>query len=465
MRKIFKNAFCAIMVLSAVLVSCKEKSDFRPLFNGVDLEGWEVRNGTAPFEVKDGEIVGTYVTGTPNTFLCTKENYADFILTFEAYLGEKTNSGVMFRAQSKPEYRNGRVHGYQMEMDPSKRQWTGGIYDEARRGWIYNLERNQVAKKAFKLDEWASYRIEAIGNHIQVWVNGVQTADLVDDVDSIGFIGLQVHGINHNKEVEGKQVKFRNIQICTTNLEENKMVVDSAIVQNSYLTNQLSEREVAEGWKLLWDGKTTKGWRGAKLAEFPKEGWSIENGLLVVADAGGAESENGGDIVTIDKYENFELEVDFKFTKGANSGIKYFVDTELNKGKGSSIGCEFQILDDKFHPDAKKGKNGNRTLASLYDLIPANALKFAPNEFTRKRVYNYDWNRARIEVNGADVAHYLNGIKVVEYNRSGQQWKDLVASSKYKDWPNFGEAKSGNILLQDHGDQVFYKNIKIKKLK
>lgn len=460
-----KSISFGLLLLSLITLSCTSaKSDFTDLFNGENLEGWELRNGTAPFTVENGEIVGTYVTGTPNTFLSTKASYSDFILTFEALLGEGTNSGVMFRAQSKPEYMDGRVHGYQMEMDPSKRQWTGGIYDEARRGWIYNLERNAAAKEAFKLNEWANFRIEAIGNHIQVWVNGVQTADLIDDVDASGFIGLQVHAIR-NKEVEGRQVRFRNIQICTSNLDANKKVVENPIVQNSYLTNQLTEREVSEGWKLLWDGKTTQGWRGAKLKEFPQQGWSIEDGTLIVADSNGGESENGGDIVTVDQYENFELEVDFKITKGANSGIKYFVDTDLNKGKGSSIGCEFQILDDRFHPDAKKGKNGNRTLASLYDLITANALKFAPNEVTKKRVNKYAWNRARIEVNGANVAHYINGIKVVEYNRSGQEWKDLVASSKYKDWPNFGEAKKGNILLQDHGDQVFYKNIKIKELK
>lgn len=459
-----KNLILNLFLLSLITLSCATpKSDFVNLFNGENLDGWELRNGTAPFTVENGEIVGTYVMNTPNTFLCTKDTYADFILTFDALLGPGTNSGVMFRAQSKPEYKEGRVHGYQMEMDPSKRQWTGGIYDEARRGWIYNLERNPAGKEAFKLNEWCSYRIEAIGNHIQVWVNGIQTADLIDDMDASGFIGLQVHA-TRNEKVVGKQVRFRNIKICTTNIEANRKQVETPIVQNSYLTNQLSEREKAEGWQLLWDGKTTNGWRGAKLDQFPTEGWSIEDGLLIVADAGGAEPENGGDIVTIKKYENFELEVDFKFTKGANSGIKYFVDTELNKGKGSSIGCEFQILDDQFHPDAKKGKNGNRTLASLYDLIPANAHKFSPNESTKKRVNKYAWNRARIEVNGAQVAHYLNGIKVVEYNRSGQQWKDLVATSKYKDWPNFGEAKTGNILLQDHGDQVFYKNIKIKEL-
>ena len=459
MKKLILSSIC----LSFILFACTDKqSDFTPLFNGSNLEGWEIKNGTAPFTVKDGVIVGTYTSGTPNTFLCTEKSYSDFILTFESYLGEDTNSGVMFRAQSTPEYRDGRVHGYQMEMDPSARKWTGGIFDEARRGWIYNLERNPKAKNAFKLNEWNTHRIEAIGNNLRVWINGIQTADIVDDMDASGFIGLQVHSCP--ERLNGRQVKFKNIEICTTNLNEHKKVANNNIVQNSYLENTLTEREALEGWKLLWDGKTTDGWRGAKLTDFPKEGWSIANGKLIVADSGGAESENGGDIVTLKKYGDFELEADFKITKGANSGIKYFVDTELNKGKGSSIGCEYQILDDEHHPDAKMGTNGNRTLASLYDLITANAHNFNPDESTNKRVNKYEWNRARIVVRGADVEHYLNGILVVKYNRNGQQWKDLVATSKYKDWPNFGEAETGNILLQDHGDQVFYKNIKIKEL-
>lgn len=227
------------------------------------------------------------------------------------------------------------------------------------------------------------------------------------------------------------------------------------LIENS-TENTLSSQELREGWELLWDGKTTRGWRGAKLATFPTKGWIIENGILKVLNgANGGEAANGGDIVTIKTYKNFILKVDFKITKGANSGIKYFVDPELNKGNGSAIGCEFQILDDLHHPDAKLGVKGNRKLGSLYDLIPAPDNK--PFDITK-------FNTATIIVNGNHVEHWLNGQKLLEYNRNCQEWDALVAYSKFKNWPNFGNLREGHILLQDHGHEVWFKNIKIKEL-
>lgn len=160
---------------------------------------------------------------------------------------------------------------------------------------------------------------------------------------------------------------------CVQNkTEQTKQVTEINLEPEISTTpNTLSTQEIDEGWKLLWDGKTTEGWRGARLSEFPNNGWTIEDGLLKVQKSDGGESTNGGDIVTTRKYRNFILKVDFKITEGANSGIKYFVNPDLNKGEGSAIGCEYQILDDEKHPDAKLGTNGNRTIGFLHDLIPA----------------------------------------------------------------------------------------------
>ncbi|NQV34460.1 MAG: DUF1080 domain-containing protein, partial [Phycisphaeraceae bacterium] len=325
------------------------------LFNGKDLSGWHQLNGKAEYKAVDGVIIGTSKMNTPNSFLVANKTYGDFILEVDIKMDPSLNSGIQIRSISDPSINNGRVHGYQMEVDASRRAWAGGIYDEARRGWLYNLECNPEGKKAYRVNDWNLYRVEAIGAGIRVFVNGIPTADVVDDMTLKGLIALQVHGIGESKEKAGKTVQFRNIRIKTNNLAAARTPVTKAIPQVSYLTNELTRREKESGWRLLWDAKGTSGWRGAKLKGFPAHGWKIEDGLLKVLKSGGGESTNGGDIVTTRKYRNFVLEVDFKMTRGANSGIKYFVDTELNKGAGSSIGCEFQILDDDVHPDAKAG--------------------------------------------------------------------------------------------------------------
>ncbi|MES2659562.1 MAG: DUF1080 domain-containing protein [Verrucomicrobiota bacterium] len=220
--------------------------------------------------------------------------------------------------------------------------------------------------------------------------------------------------------------------------------------------NVISAKEKADGWRLLWDGKTSNGWRGIKSADFPKSGWVIQDGLLTITETGGGESSSAGDIITKDKFSNFELSVDFKITTGANSGIKTFVDPGLNKGDGSAIGPEFQILDDERHPDAKLGRDGNRTIGSLYDMFTA------PKD---KKVNPVgEWNNARIVSNNKQLTYYLNGVKTIDIQRGSQEWKDLVEKSKYKKWPAFGELPEGHILLQDHGNRVSFRNVKIRDL-
>lgn len=221
--------------------------------------------------------------------------------------------------------------------------------------------------------------------------------------------------------------------------------------------NVLPESMAKDGWVLLFDGKTTEGWKSARGESFPEEGWTIADGTLQVCAEGGAESVRGGDIVTIKQYGNFWLSVDFMLTPGANSGIKYFVRPDLyTVSDASAIGCEFQVLDDELHPDAKLGVNGNRTLASLYDLITADKENVP--------VDKYGWNTAWVKVQGNHVEHWLNGVKVVEYDRNTQMFNALVAYSKYRNWENFGNHETGHILLQEHGDHVSYRNVMIKEL-
>lgn len=227
--------------------------------------------------------------------------------------------------------------------------------------------------------------------------------------------------------------------------------------------NTLTDAEKAAGWRLLWDGKTTEGWRSPKSDAFPNKGWSIKDGVLTVHDNKGEESAGGGDIITKERFSEFELMADFKLTPGANSGIKYFVQPNLKPidkktgqptGVGSAIGLEFQILDDERHPDAKLGRDGDRTISSLYDLITASPSK-QPNPIG-------EWNTARIVVRGKHVEHWLNGQKVVEYERGSPAFRTLVAQSKFKNIPDFGEWADGHILLQEHGNTVSFRNIKIR---
>jgi hypothetical protein len=316
------------------------------------------------------------------------------------------------------------------------------------------MDYNPTAKSAFKNGQWNKYRLECIGTSIRSWVNGIPAANVVDDMTLKGFIALQVHAVGKPEEV-GLQIQWKNIRIQTKNLHASP--IDKIYVVNN-IPNNLSDQEKRNGIQLLWDGKTTTGWRGAYKDKFPEKGWEIKDGVLSVLASTGAESTNGGDIVTEKEYGAFELQFEFKITDGANSGVKYFV-TEKENNSGSAIGLEYQILDDDKHPDAKMGSIGNRKMASLYDLIPSLQINN-----TKKKVG--EWNSARLIVYPDNrIEQWLNGYKVVEYQRGTPYFYALVARSKYEKWLNFGMAEKAHILLQDHGNCVSFRSIKIKELK
>lgn len=445
----------AATMLAAAPFAHAQSAPWRDLLGGSDLRGWRTLGGNATFSVEGGEVVGRAVLGSPNTFLATRETFGDFILEYELKSDPRVNSGVQFRSESRASYRDGVVHGYQVDSDPTARAWSGGIYDEQRRGWLYTLVDNPNAQAAFRIGDWNHFRVEAIGTRLRTWVNGVPAAHVIDAMTARGFIALQVHSVPDDPAFAGAESRFRNVRILTRDLARYATPLDDAIEEQNYIPNTVTERQAARGWRLLWDGRTSAGWRGAQLPGFPERGWAIRDGLLSVEASGGAEARNGGDIITTEEFSSFDLELDFRVSRGGNSGIKYFVDPDLLRGEGSAIGLEYQILDDENHPDARMGVGGNRTLASLYDLIPAIGKRPNPPG---------EWNRARIIVRGNHVEHRLNGGRVVEYERGTQIFRALVAYSKYKDWPNFGELPAGPILLQDHGDAVSFRSIRIRPL-
>ena len=448
----------SLLIASTICFCSYGQSGWTSLFDGKTFNGWLKMAGNADYKVEDGAIVGITVPNTPNSFLATDKEYGDFVLELEVLIEDTTsNSGIQLRSHFDPKGNNGKgkVFGYQYELDPSSRKWTAGLYDEGRRDWLYPLMLNPTAQKAYKQGVYNKVRVECIGNTIKTWINDVPAAYVVDTFDRKGFIALQVHQIN-NPNMAGKKIHWKNIRIKTSGLTPAPFPKDAYVFNT--IPNNLTTFEKNNGWKLLFDGKSNNGWIGVYKDHFPDKGWEIKDGVLTVLSSEGKEGGNGGDIVTKDKYSAFDLSFEFKLTPGANSGVKYFV-TLVEHNQGSAIGLEYQVLDDSLHPDAKLGRDGDRTMASLYDLIKA-------QKTSRFIKQPGGWNTGRIIVYPNNhVEHYLNGIKVLEYERGSQAFRDLVAISKYKIWPNFGEAKEGYILLQDHGNEVSYRSIKIRRLK
>jgi hypothetical protein len=221
--------------------------------------------------------------------------------------------------------------------------------------------------------------------------------------------------------------------------------------------NALTPAEREQGFELLFDGATTSGWRGLRQEAIPADRWRVERGVLEALAPKPGSQERNDDIVTLRSFSSFELRAEFRLSPGANSGIKYFLRPDASNDSGmSSVGHEYQVLDDAAHPDAKQGIAGNRTLASLYDILPARADK-------PKRPIGA-WNEVRIVVRGRRVEHWLNGAKVLEFERGSADFKSHLATSKHKVWPGYGEENEGPILLQHHGGGTGYRSIRIRVL-
>lgn len=338
------------------------EADWKPLFNGKNLDGWTQKGGKAKYEIRDGAIVGTTVPRSSNSFLCTNQDYGDFVLELEFKVSPKMNAGIQIRSASIPTYRRGIVHGYQVEIDPSKRAWSGGIYDESRRGWIHDLKENEPARRAFRQNQWNHYRIEAIGDHIRTWINGVLAADLRDSMRLSGFIALQVHGTPSEAPME---IAWRHLRI-----------------------QDLGRHE----WKPLFDGKTLAGWE-------PKPGgeWRVISEGILQGRSSKAERRHGL-LLSRESFGDFTVRLQFKINRG-DSGF-YFRSEPVN----SAVGVHgFQVeLDTSFET------------GGLYETGGRGWVIQHPADKKTKWYKPGEWNELTVSAWGRRAIVRINGRKSAE---------------------------------------------------
>nr|WP_295924261.1 DUF1080 domain-containing protein [uncultured Dyadobacter sp.] len=438
MRNRFKIMLGITMLGVAMLAAAsqpalaqKADGDWEMLFNGKDLAGWKHLNGNHKIEVKDGMIVGTTVPGEPNGFLCTEREFGDFILELEVSIDTTmNNSGIQFRSLSNIDYLNYRLHGYQMEVDPKPQRWSGSIYDEARRGWLYTTELNLPSKTAFKNNAWNHYRIECFGTSNRTWVNGVPVSHLIDDETVKGMIGLQLHSNNPNDPIPpgDHQIRFKNIRIKTKNIQPSPP--DDVFIVN-LIPNDLSGAEKRAGYSLLFDGKTANGLSGAGNAKFPDSDWVIQNGTLTIKESKRKEKKS---VFLKSPYAAFELKFEFRLAEGADSGVKY----QLVEAGENSEGLEFQIQDDMLPGNVPRGTD----LTALGSINGVAASK--QTIFSKRRIGT--WSNAMIRVYpDGRVEHWINGFKMLEHKVKSQD--------------------KGFLMLENKGLSVSYRSIKIKELR
>lgn len=396
-------------VSCAKVIAITDGGDWKKLFDSKTLDGWEVRGGFAKYHVEDGMIVGTTVEGSPNTFLCTKKQYGNFILEFEVKCDPRLNSGVQIRSRVykkdttmwiwrrnkkvKAVHKAGHVYGYQVEISNERTGSSGGVWDEARKSmWLYDIKSDPAARKALKDNRWNKFRIACVGDSIKTWVNGVPCTDLRDPVDQIGFIGLQVHSVRSDKPLE---VRWRNIRIKDLG------------------------RHV---WKPLFDGKSLKGWH-----TLPGGRWEVRDGVIV-GSSSSSETRHGL-LVSDRRYGDFTARLKFKALKG-NSGF-YFRADEI----GSGVGVHgFQAEIDESKDVGGLYETGGR--AWVVQPTPEDVQKwFKPGE----------WNQMTVSAHVRRIIVHVNGQKSAELKKDKGRLE-------------------GHLAFQLHGGQdmhVMFKDVEI----
>jgi len=396
--------------LAGVAVAADDKG-FVPLFDGKTLEGWTRLGGVAKYTVENGEIVGSAVPNTPNSFLCTKKHYGDFVLEYEFKVSPVLNSGVQIRSNSFKEYKSGRVHGYQVEIDPSGRAWTAGIYEEGRRGWLNPLKGNPKARKAFKQNEWNKVRVEAIGDSLKTWLNGVPAADLVDSMTLSGFIGLQVHGVGKKKSLK-----------TWLNGVPAADLVDSMTLSGfiGLQVHGVGKKKDRLGEQVRWRDLRIKDmgiptWLKG-FSTLPGGKWEVVDGVLV----GSSQRSEGrhGLLISDAKYTDFTIRLQYKAVAG-NSGF-YF---RSEKVKGAVGVHGFQAEIDAANDVGGLYETGGR--AWVVKTEPKAIEKFfKPGQ----------WNWMTVSAHGRRIVVHVNNVKTAELkNDKGRT--------------------EGHIALQLHGGQ------------
>ena len=334
-----------------------------PLFDGKSLKGWKPCNGSATYKVEKGVIVGTTAEGSPNSFLCTEKSYGDFVLEFEVQVDPRLNSGVQIRSHQKE---TGRVYGYQVEIANEKEGVSGGIYDEARRGWLANIAQNPAASKAFKDNQWNKYRVEAMGDHIHVTVNGVAAADLVDSADLDGFIALQVHSFKGDSPA---QVRWRNLRIQDLG---------------------------RHAWQPLGDGKTMQGWVKNGGGE-----WTVTNGVF--AGRVTPDEQKRGFLIWNEEWKDFTVRMQYKIVQG-NSGVFFRMGDPDNGTEVNKMGYEVEV--DPTRDAGSLQEPGRGARGWILHTGPAEKTNyFKPNEF----------NTLVIHAHGGDLTMHVNDVKTSEF--------------------------------------------------
>jgi hypothetical protein len=421
------------------LSEAERAAGWRLLFDGKTAEGWRQYRGKGlpeNWQVVDGTLVLHHEPGKSSGDIVTADQFGSFELSLEWKIAPGGNSGVMYHVTEEADAPWMTGPEYQL-LDNAKH--PDGRSRRTSAASCYALYA-PVKDATRPVGEWNQTRIVVRGPHVEHWLNGdkVVTYELGSDdwdkrVSKSKFKDMPRFGKEPQGHIDlqdhGDDIAFRNIKI-----RERE-------------PNTLTEAEKAEGWKLLFDGKSADGWRRYRGKGMPQN-WHVIDGTLALRHERG---KSGGDIVTTHEFASFDLSLEWKIASGGNSGVMYHVTEE--EDQPGLTGPEYQLLDNAKHPD---GRSLLTSAASCYGL-------YAPVKDMTKPIG--EWNLTRILVNGNHVEHWLNGVKVVTYELNSPDWKDRVAKSKFNAFPRFNHASRGYIDLQDHGDDIAFRNVRIRVLK